>query len=257
MNANTLNLILDVGNSRLSWRILKGGKTYNEGVLNHLEPDWRNRFVQTFAGFAGPCRIIGGSVAAKSVEDRLQTWFMQNCASAVTWLRATEEALGVHCGYRRPATLGIDRWAAVVAAYRDAQCAVMVVDLGSAATVDYVDENGQHAGGVIAPGLRLMRQALTAGTRLDASEATGAVSVELGRATTDAIQSGVVWSLVGLIEQSLGRVEARYGRVGRLLLTGGDAEFVRPYLMRQWECRPGLVLDGLALLDQERQGACE
>ena len=115
-----------------------------------------------------------------------------------------------------------------------------MVDCGSAITVDILDTRGQHLGGMIAPGLLLMREALRQGTALP--PVPGGVIDILGDDTQAAIQAGTTVALLGLIERACRQAPPN----ARLLLTGGDAEQLASLMAAPYELCPDLVLEGLA-----------
>ena len=159
----------------------------------------------------------------------------------------TPELAGVICGYDEPARLGVDRWLALVAAWHAARRAVAVVDLGTAATLDFVAADGRHQGGYIVPGLGLMAAALardTAGVRV-----AGDLAPDLapGRNTAQAVRRGSTAMLLDFIEASVGRFAHAGGDSPGVFLTGGDAELLAGRLPFASRVEPDLVLDGLEL----------
>ena len=158
---------------------------------------------------------------------------------------ATPELAGVICGYEEPARLGVDRWLALVAAWNAVRRAVAVVDLGTAATLDFVAADGRHQGGYIVPGLGLMAAALardTAGVRV-----AGDLAPDLapGRNTAQAVRRGSTAMLLDFIEASVGRFASVAGGSPVVFLTGGDAELLAGRLPFALRVEPDLVLDGL------------
>lgn len=160
---------------------------------------------------------------------------------------AAPELAGVTCGYDEPTRLGVDRWLALVAGWNAVRRAVVVVDLGTAATLDFVTADGRHQGGYIVPGLGLMAAALareTAGVRV-----AGDLAPDLGpgRSTAQAVRRGSTAMLVDFIGASVARFVEVDGDSPDVFLTGGDAELVAGRLPFPVRVEPDLVLDGLAL----------
>lgn len=161
--------------------------------------------------------------------------------------RTTPELAGVTCGYDEPARLGVDRWLALVAAWNAVRRAVAVVDLGTAATLDFATADGRHQGGYIVPGLGLMAAALareTAGVRV-----AGDLAPDLapGRNTAQAVRRGSTAMLLDFIEASVGRFADAGADSPEVFLTGGDAELLAERLPFALRVEPDLVLDGLDL----------
>lgn len=157
---------------------------------------------------------------------------------------------GVRCGYREPARLGVDRWLALVAAWRLARTDTVVIGAGTAATVDFVCADGRHEGGYIAPGLALMRDALrrrTANVRLPPSTPASACDDAAPTDTAAAVLSGTSTMLSAFAQAAIERFAARRGRTPTVFVTGGDAARLVDRLATPAEHRPHLVLDGLAI----------
>jgi type III pantothenate kinase len=149
--------------------------------------------------------------------------------------------------YQQPEQLGVDRWLALVAVRRHYQIPACIVDCGTAITVDLMDVNGKHQGGLISPGLTLMRKALTEGTEalqfLETDYVFGPANF-----TGAAIYSGTLSAAAGLIEHVLTR---QPGTV-QLILTGGDAKLIARQLMGKPVIDTNLVLRGLAMVVESK-----
>ena len=184
---------------------------------------------------------------------------------------------GVCCGYREPHRLGVDRWLAVVAAWQRVRHALVVVSVGTAACVDFVDAKGRHAGGYIAPGLRLLADTLrrrTADVRLEPGEEPSAGEreglaprkqepsagereglaprkqvprLEPGTDTQQAVAAGTLLMLAAFVDAAIVRLNRQSAPPVAVFLTGGDAALVAPRLAVDVRCEPELVLDGLAI----------
>lgn len=239
-------LIVNLGSSRVAWRGPGGsGAGVHGGRPGAL----------LAARLEAPLsrRVIVGSVAAAGVNEELHGTLGREWGIESRWLEATAEACGVRNGYDDPARLGVDRWAAMVAAFHDGGGPLTVVDCGTALTLDHVDAGGRHLGGLIAPGLGAMRAALGTTTRLP-RETLGEPAPELpelGRDTAKAVAAGCMAAVAGLIERTQARIADSRGGACRLWITGGDADAVMTRLAAHWRHAPGLVIDGLALLAGE------
>lgn len=131
--------------------------------------------------------------------------------------------LGIEVLVDAPETVGADRLVNAVAAHEKYGGPLIIVDFGTATTFDVIDEKGNYAGGVIAPGINLSIEALH-----QAAAMLPRVSVErprtvIGKRTTPAMQSGIYWGYVGLIEGLVTRIRAEYGAELPVVATGGLA----------------------------------
>jgi len=235
-------LIVDIGSTHVAWR--RGAETGRAAHRGHPGS------IITKQVNGQPSGIVVGCVAAPLALREFVDAVEAHWGLRPEMLMATAYAHGVRNGYHRPESLGVDRWAALVAAFVRHGGPVLVADCGTALTVDCVDADGLHQGGWIAPGLGLMREALARGTRLGnvpAAESVGAERV-FGSDTGEAVALGCLEALAGTLERAGSEAAGACGGTCRLLLTGGGAGVVRGRLSKDWQMVPGLVLEGLALL---------
>ena len=244
-------LAIDVGNSRMKWGLHgpRGwralGVTPNSEVGTLSVRDWHH--------LPRPARAVGVNVAGEAmrvrVEAQLARWRL-----TPEWLTAADAACGVTNRYARPAQLGADRWASLVAAWRRSNVtdlfppACVVVNAGTAVTIDVLDVDGVFRGGLILPGIRLMLQALaenTSGLRV----AAGAFR-DFPDNTSDAMYAGAIQAVCGAIEQMRRKVDVNPAHV-RCYLAGGAAPEIGPYLSPPVEVVEHLVLEGVLALAGE------
>ena len=156
---------------------------------------------------------------------------------------------GLCIDYDDPTRIGVDRLAAASAAHRAAPAgqAVVVVDAGTALTVDAIDAEGTFRGGVIAPGLRLGLNALSANTSFLPQVELAATTPLLGQNTADGLRSGALHGSAALVEGLCTRMAAVLDSTIAVFLTGGDGPLLHPHIAAVHTCDPDLVLRGLAL----------
>ena len=128
----------------------------------------------------------------------------------------------------------------------------MVVDAGTALTVDAIDAKGTFLGGAIAPGLRLGLNALSAGTSFLPQVELAATTPLLGKNTTDGLGAGALHGSAALVEGLCARMAAALDTPVALFLTGGDSPLLQPHIAAVHICDPDLVLRGLALAYRRR-----
>jgi type III pantothenate kinase len=131
--------------------------------------------------------------------------------------------LGIEVHTDRPAAVGADRLVNAVAAHERYKGALIVVDFGTATTFDIVDENGNYEGGVIAPGVNVSAEALHQSAAMLPRVAVGRTQNVIGKDTVPAMQSGLFWGYVGLIEGLIARIKEEYGKPMTVIGTGGLA----------------------------------
>ena len=224
-------LDLDVGNSRTKWR---------SGALSGSEIGARVPDLEVT-----PARIRISSVAGKHVN--LTKEATEKYGVKPEFARTTRYLGGLTNGYREPSTLGVDRWLAIIAAYNIAQAGCIVVDAGTALTVDHVKSDGVHQGGYIVPGLNAQRQILKEQTVAVQVQAQHSPTLGLGRDTPSAVIGGSAQMVADWLGNECARFQASQGVAPIIFLTGGDAMQLAPALNTTFKHEPHLVLDGLAI----------
>lgn len=240
-------LAIDAGNTRIKWGVHDGDAWCAQGVLAHAAVA---QLVPALRRFPDIRQAVISNVAGAGTQAALQAALAQ-CGIAVRWVVAAAQACGVSNGYAEPAQLGSDRWAALIAAWQRRRACV-VACAGTALTVDALSSRGEFLGGLIVPGLAMMKAALGANT-------AGVAQVD-GRlcafpATTgDAVHSGALRALAGAVEHLCGVLARHEGVAPALLLAGGDAVALQAALSGGGEIVDNLVLDGLVLIAREISG---
>ena len=202
-------------------------------------------------------RSLDGAIASSVVRG--MTRVMSRAVRALSGRRLIEvdprTDPGIDVVVDRPEAVGTDRLLAAGAAFRQVGGSVIVVDAGTALTVDLVSEAGCFVGGTIAPGLRAMANALASGTSLLPEVKLEAPPSALGRDTRECIRAGVVFGAAGAVDRVVEELIAAADPAPRVLLTGGDATFLSPYLKSSHDSAPDLVLHGLAYAFRKRNQA--
>jgi type III pantothenate kinase len=152
-----------------------------------------------------------------------------------------------------PARVGADRLAATLAAQRSSGAAV-VVDFGTAITVDAVTADGRFLGGAIMPGPELAREGLAAGTAGVIVAARIEAVPPPGRNTREAVCAAATHGLAGAVDRLVEMTARKLGGGAALIATGGGAELLAPLCRSGLRVVPDLVLQGLVLAAQENMG---
>jgi type III pantothenate kinase len=235
-------LAVDAGNSRVKWGLYDAGQWRTLGAVATDEVE-RLASNDAWRGTSPPERIAVANVAGPAVRDRL-VGLVARWPIAPDFLRASAAACGVTNGYAEPGQLGVDRFAALVAARARHRGDCLVVMAGTATTIDHLDADGLFRGGMILPGVRLMKRSLHQGTA-DLPLEQGEYS-KAPRSTADAIETGCREAQAGAVA----RARARLPRGGRCFVTGGAAREFVPLLDFPVEEVEHLVLEGIVLLAQ-------
>jgi len=233
-------LAIDAGNTRIKWGLHDGLAWAAGGAIATAQSA---SIADAWADLPALDRAIACNVAGAEVEHHLA----DACAVHGAMLRialAEGQQLGVVNGYRDPRRLGADRWAALVAAHAIGAGPKLVVNAGTALTVDALEAGGRFRGGIIVPGPDLMRGALASGTaRLPL--AAGAFR-EFPDDTDDAIASGALQACVGAILRVRHAMTEHGMAPEHVVVSGGAARALAPLLPMPFSIHENLVLDGLA-----------
>ena len=249
-------LLFDVGNTRLKWGALKNDRIVRAGSIGHDKLKTQGFTPLTTRLPANVDYVLVSNVAGTAFATRLAGVIGIHCETDVHFARSEKTAYGVRNGYRQPRRLGVDRWIALIGARAETRSAVCVVDAGTAVTIDAMDKTGQHLGGQIIPGPRLMTAALSKETN-DIGPPTGTVrdpGSGMGLFATNtggAVQSGTLSAVCGAIERAAKTMRSG-GLRPKIVLTGGDASRILKQLDGNVLHRPHLVLQGLAHMVQSK-----
>jgi len=241
----SMNLLVDLGNSRLKWAQHAAGAWRTDAVLLDSEKNVETLFDKVWGEIAIPQRVIVCSVSGPERLNALEQWMRTRWSVTAHIVRPQVQQLGVKNLYHRPEQLGADRWAALIAVRGLTDSAACVVDAGTAVTVEALSAKGEFLGGAIFPGLRLLRDSLARGTVAIAPAEGNAVDC-LARSTADGVAAGTLFGLAGAVERLRDEYRRSLGEPMEFFLTGGDAPALATHLRAPATIVPDLVLKGLA-----------
>lgn len=247
-------LLLDVGNTRLKWGVLADEQIHKTGHIAMQKVRDEGLGVLTSRLPRSVDTVQVSNVAGVTFATRLSGVLGMHCGCEVHFAKPAREACGIRNAYRHPRLLGVDRWVAMIGAWAELESACIVVDAGTAVTIDAIDDGGQHLGGQILPGVRLMLEALAASTsdipavggRL---HATSGLDM-FGDTTSKAVQHGAWNAVTGAVDRAITTLRSN-AYDPAVVLTGGDATRMLKALGTEPLHRPHLVLQGLARMLQD------
>jgi len=242
-------LVVDAGNTRTKWAVFGlDGKMAEQGFFINAELPQ----AQAPKAWQSCVRAVVASVAHPQVEAGIAD-LLKTFAIAADWLKSQAQSCGLKNGYQAPEKLGIDRWAAMLAAWKNhAQQtpSCLVVNAGTALTIDAVYQN-VFIGGLIAPGWGGLRNSFTSQTALVSSE--NGHYQDFPKNTADASYSGALNAMAGAVLIEFNQLAKKAQQTPALVLSGGDAALLQTAL-KALELSPilvdDLVLNGLFLLSE-------
>ncbi len=233
-----MNLVIDVGNTLVKLAV------FDSGILKHKKTCVKTDFLPTLAEFSENFNSITNSIVSSvaNLSDHQLSKLEQLCN---VLLLDHETKVPFKNKYGTPQTLGIDRIALVSAAahkYQDTN--VLVIDAGTCITYDFLNSDNEYLGGAISPGLSMRYKSLHTFTdKLPLLEANNPKAVT-GNSTTTSIHAGVV---NGVLYEIDGFIEAYKNNYENLtvILTGGDAQFLRDTIKNDIFANSNFLLEGL------------
>ncbi len=245
-------LLLDVGNSRIKWGVLDDRGIRRTGHIARSKLSDDGLQVLTTRLPRAVEAVFVSNVAGTSFGTRLSGVIGAHCGCDVRFARSAKRGWGVTNGYREPRRMGVDRWVALVGAWHEFGKACLVVDAGTAVTIDALDGDGRHLGGQIIPGLRTMASSLSTATAdiplVGTNASAGAPDARIfGSSTAAAVREGALNAVAGAVDRAFRTLQSiAYEPV--IVLTGGDASRILNALCEPPTHRPHLVLQGLAVM---------
>ena len=243
-------LLMDVGNTRIKWGVLDDGEIRRTGHIAQQRIRENGMQVLTTRLPRQVDEVFASNVAGASFATRLSGVVGMHCDCDVHFARTERSGWGVTNAYTQVRRMGVDRWVAMVGAWAEVQAACLVVDAGTAITLDAIDDEGKHLGGQIIAGVSTMADALASATSdiPAVKPAPGRGEADLGmfaRNTAAAVREGAQNAVAGAIDRAIRTLQSNaYAPV--VVLTGGDASRILNALCESPLHRPHLVLQGLA-----------
>lgn len=238
-----MNLLVDLGNSRLKWGVDNGAHIIPGAPIRLDRGMFVENIVNAWKGLEAPRQVAVSSVSSEALNSKIREAAVRLWPSTEIVIAQTSKmALGVQNAYKNPKQLGVDRWLCMLALRRYYSIPACVVDCGTAITLDLLNGKGIHLGGLIMPGLTLMKKSLYQGTQqLQFTEEK--FPVGLSDSTEAGIYNGTLFSVVGMVEHVLKKQKGKFN----LILTGGDAEIIAENISIEFTIEPDLVLQGLSV----------
>tara|TARA_Y100001936_G_scaffold253666_1_gene319890 strand:- start:4650 stop:5393 length:744 start_codon:yes stop_codon:yes gene_type:complete len=241
----TYLMAIDSGNTHVKWGIHDGANWIKQGSFTLTQTILTQKEWQKLPE---PNKIIISNVSnieAKEILSKLLSYWKIK----PKWITARAYQCGVQNYYTDPSLLGSDRWAALIAAWNYQKKGCLVVDTGTAMTVDTLSDTGEFLGGIIVPGFELMREALT--TNITTLQNYEGKFSNFPNNTADAIYSGTIHALAGTVKSMSNLLSITLGHIPKCIISGGASKQLLSKLNMEANVIDNLVLEGLVLIAKE------
>ncbi len=224
-------ILIDIGNSRTKYVLFENGKLSSSSQLdnNEFSADYFTKH------FSQASNIVVANVAESALTSGLNLWCVSKDIN-FTQVHSERQKNALVSAYQKPTQLGIDRWLALLAAtHLHPKKSVLIIDAGTATTVDLVASSGQHQGGWILAGVNALFNSILSHSTLVHAENKTTPSLAFGDNTTDNVNNACWAATLGMINQAITQA-LQLGTIDHIVLTGGN----------------GLVLSELLIADTEK-----
>ena len=238
-----MKLLIDVGNTRAKYHLHPLLEDVPASLLTkqHLiDEHWLSEDKHRIS------HCLVSAVKESLIIKELENWCHNNHVELVM-LKSDSAQHGLINGYTNPETLGVDRWLAMLGGmslYPD--CNLLVVDLGTASTIDIVLSGGKHSGGWICPGIELTAASIFSKAEKVYGQPDLLSEFDFGYNSSDGVNQGSIASAIGLIEVAFRHLSKKTKQQPtKILLTGGNAAHISPLLVVEHELIDNLVFIGM------------
>ena len=230
-------LFIDTGNSRIKWR-LQSGEYFCQ--IEHGQFADLSKYLEKYRDKLKDLKSVYiSNVSTDGQSDSLKRLFKKKFNIMPSFARVTRKAAGVTCGYTNVDDLGIDRWLAMIGATKKYGGNLLVVDAGTAITLDIINGELMHLGGFILPGLRVSSKILVRNTsRISDFYFDDQINIP-GNDTQSCVTGGALFSVISVIKNLISSYALS------LVITGGDKQIIINQISEDCLIEENLVLDGL------------
>jgi len=213
-----LKILVDIGNTRTKYQVEQKGSSEIFTVEN---ANINNAWLDEYWGSAS--KIIISSVKRGVLPETILTW-SKGSQVKVRFVDSEKEGFGVINCYEQPETLGVDRWLSMIgAATQYPNSGLVIVDAGTATTIDVLDSSGKHLGGWILSGIDLMLKQLGQNTSKVHYDISDIANIDFGKNTSECVNNAVWAATVSLVEYGINKARQEFS-ISQCILLGGNAE---------------------------------
>ena len=246
-----MKLLLDFGNSRCKWANLDGKAIHLGGSIDYYQDEPLDCITKLIQALPLPDvrEIHSISVLGSTFDQAFEQALSIQSSTSVTFYQSTLNAYGISLGYNDATQYGADRYAALVGASHRGEGAKIIIDIGTAITIDTIDAAGKHFGGLIFPGVHLMRSALMKNTQGINVDINVKPKSGFAQSTQDAVDTGTILCIQHAVQGIVSQLKSHIDKSAAVLITGGDADILLVDNNDYIAC-PDLVFEGLAIMQE-------
>lgn len=235
-----MRLLVDIGNTRTKYTFEQQGEL--SVIQSERNEDINEQWLENIT--VSVKIIIVASVSEEHLVDVFSEYAKQHSIEFFN-VKSESKRFGVTSSYQNPITLGVDRWLTLLAAnffYSNEN--ILIVDAGTATTIDLLDHNGKHLGGWILPGIDILFNSLLLNTSQIMATQEHHVDISFGKSTSDGVNNACWAATLGFINQSIIQAEKQVS-LDKIILTGGNAEKLSALLSSKHHIVHELVFIGM------------
>lgn len=233
--------LIDIGNTRTKYCIVDEGKRSSQYAV--LNSDMTNWFLTQ--NFIGIKKIIVGSVSHDKLTDKLSSWCTKNEVD-YQQIISEKQKNNVVSGYQEPSKLGVDRWLALIGAERMfPNQNILIIDAGTATTIDLLAYNGHHQGGWILAGVNILISSVLTQTSRVTADDTQNQSLSFGRNTSENVHNAAWAATVGTIDFAILQAKTEGYTLLKIIITGGNGKLLSTLISHKHTLIEDLVFDGI------------
>lgn len=239
-----MRLLIDIGNTRIKYLLEQNRNSITANNLVNI--DYLS-FPSLLASdvFSDVSEVIVANVQGNELINVIEAWALQGEISFIQ-VYSQSKAFGVFSCYEQPEHLGVDRWLALIAAHQlYPRENVLIIDAGTAITVDLLAKNGEHIGGWIMPGVQTMFDSLLGNTQKIFAEQQDISILTFGENSSECVNLGI-WAMVsGAINNAIAQANETL-TLDKVIVTGGNSEQIAKIMSANAEIIPELLFHGLS-----------
>ena len=245
-NTNTVIGVYDRDELQKSWRI----RTVRDNTADEFNILARALFADKGIPLTAISKVVISSVVPSAV--RILNGFCERYLKlSPIWIQPSSVKKLMPILYSNPNEVGADRIVNAVAAYEKYQCALIIIDFGTATTFDVITGKGEYLGGAITPGVMISSEALfQRASRLPRVEIFQAPEKIIGRDTIESMQSGIIFGNAAMVDGMVARMKKELGEEAKIIATGGLAPLIAELSQAIEAVDQDLTLDGLRIISK-------